>query len=65
MKYFVLFGDYPVSELEMATYDSEQEALERIESLRKDHPYYLIHVIKGEKMEIVASYALKQCGGEK
>lgn len=65
MKYFILYGDYPVSELEMATYDSEQEVLNRIESLRKDHPYYLIHVIKGEKLEIVASYALKQGGGEK
>ena len=60
MKYFVLFGNYPVSELEMATYDSEQEALERIESLRKDFTYYVIHVIKGEKLEIVASYALKE-----
>ena len=60
MKYFVLFGEYPVSELEMATYDSEQEALERIESLRKDFPYYVIHVIKGEKLEIVTSYALKE-----
>jgi hypothetical protein len=65
MKYFVLFGDYDY-ELELEQYDSERETLNRVIEIKGNYPAdYKIHVIKGEKLEIVASYALKQGGGEK
>lgn len=63
MKYFILFGDYDY-ELEIEQYDSEQEVLSRIVEIKENYSDYQIHVIKGEKMEIVSSYALKS-GGEK
>lgn len=64
MKYFVLFGDYDY-ELELEQYDSEQEALNRVIEIKCNYTDQKIHVIKGSKLEIVASYALKECGGEK
>jgi hypothetical protein len=49
MKYFVLFGDYE-HDLEFEQYDSESEALHRVNEIREN--YYDIHVIKGEELEI-------------
>lgn len=63
MKYFILFGDYDY-ELELEQYDSEQETFNRVIEIKENNTEYKIHVIKGEKLEIVASYALKQGGGE-
>ena len=64
MKYFVLFGDYDY-ELELELWDSESQALKRVVEIKENSPDQKIHVIKGEKFEIVTSYALKQGGGEK
>lgn len=65
MKYFILFGDYDY-ELELEQYDSERETLSRVIELKDNYPSgKLVYVIKGEKLEIVASYALKQGGVEK
>lgn len=61
MKYFILFGDHDY-ELEIEQYDSEQEVLGRIAEIKENYSDYKIHVIKGEKMEIVSSYALKSGG---
>ena len=59
MKYFVLFGDYDY-ELELELWDSESQALKRVVEIKENSPDQRIHVIKGDKLEIVASYALKQ-----
>jgi hypothetical protein len=64
MKYFILFGDYDY-ELELELWDSESQALKRVVEIKENSPDQRIHVIKGDKLEIVASYALKQGGGEK
>lgn len=64
MKYFILFGDYDY-ELEFEQYNSERETLNRVIEIKNNYLDYKIHIIKGEKLEIVASYALKQGGGEK
>lgn len=64
MKYFVLFGDYDYK-LELEQYDSEQETLNRVIEIKENNPDNKIHVIKGSKLELVVSYALKQSGGEK
>lgn len=64
MKYFVLFGDYDY-ELELEQWDSESQALKRVVEIKENSPDQRIHVIKGSKLEILASYALKECGGEK
>lgn len=62
MKYFILFSDHDY-DLELEQYDSEQEVLSRVVQIKENCSDYKIHVIKGEKMEIVSSYALK-IGGE-
>lgn len=59
MKYFILFGDYDY-ELELEQYDSESQALKRVVEIKENSPDQRIHVIKGEKLEIMTSYALKQ-----
>lgn len=61
MKYFILFGDYDY-ELELEQYDSERETLNRVIEIKEDNAEYKIHVVKGERLEIVASYALKSGG---
>lgn len=61
MKYFILFGDHDY-ELELEQYDSEQEVLSRIVGIKENYSDCQIHVIKGEKMEIVSGYALKSGG---
>ena len=61
MTYFVLSGDDMCAE----EYNTEDAALKRVVELKSRYPEDYICVIKGEKLEIVASYALKQGGGEK
>lgn len=60
MKYFVLFGDYDY-ELELEQYDSESQALKRVVEIKENYPDdKRIHVIKGDKLKVVANYAFKE-----
>jgi hypothetical protein len=56
MKYFVLSGD----DIHVEEYDDESEALKQVRELKSRYPEDYLCVIKGEKLEIVASYAFKE-----
>jgi hypothetical protein len=55
MTYFVLSGD----DMHAESYNTEDAALKRVIELKSLYPEDYICVIKGEKLEIVASYAFK------
>lgn len=59
MKYFVLFGDYNY-DLELEQYNSESEALCRVTEIRENYYDKVVHVIKGDELKIVPSYAFKE-----
>lgn len=56
MTYFVLSGD----DIHVEEYNTEDAALKRVIELKSRYPEDCLCVIKGNKLEIVASYALKQ-----